>query len=170
MWGPFRLNDTWGSRERNFLTHACPVRHHHLQPPQRETVTFRGFPGIQKFGGAARKRLYPRHGYTGTAQSLSFDWTKHYSWFSSFAATSSLGVKGNEGASPFTYVFGSCFFQKSKVMHFQNGDIKLYTVVLLFLCFLKILTKLCCRLSWSRRSTVNNCCVREFQIPDCRAQ
>ena len=55
-------------------------------------------------------------------------------------------------------------------MHFQNGDIKLYTVVLLFLCFLKILTKLYCRWSWSRRSTVNNCRVREFQIPDRRAQ
>ena len=55
-------------------------------------------------------------------------------------------------------------------MQFQNGDIKLYTVVLLFLCFLKILTKLCCRWSWSRRSTVNKCRVREFQIPDRRAQ
>ena len=71
---------------------------------------------------------------------------------------------------PFTYDFSSCFFPKFKVMHFQNSDIKLYTVVLLFLCFLKILTKLCCRWSWSRRSTVNNCRVREFQIPDHRAQ
>ena len=70
----------------------------------------------------------------------------------------------------FTYDFSSCFFPNFKVMHFQNGDIKLYTVVLLFLCFLKILTKLCCRWSWSRRSTVNNCRVREFQIPDPRAQ
>ena len=69
-----------------------------------------------------------------------------------------------------TYEFSSCFFQKFKVMHFQNGDIKLYTVVLLFLCFLKISTTLCCRWSWSRRSTVNNCRVREFQIPDRRAQ
>ena len=69
-----------------------------------------------------------------------------------------------------TYDFSSCFFPKFKVMHFQNGDIKLYTVVLLFLCFLKILTKLCCRWSWSRRSTVNNRRVREFQIPDRRAQ
>ena len=71
---------------------------------------------------------------------------------------------------PFTYDFSSCFFPKFKVMHFQNGDIKLYTVVLLFLGFLKILTKLCCRWSWSRRSTVSNCRVREFQIPDRRAQ
>ena len=69
-----------------------------------------------------------------------------------------------------TYDFGSCFFPKFKVMHFHNGDIKLYTVVLLFLCFLKILKELCCRWSWSRRSTVNNCRVREFQIPDRRAQ
>ena len=69
-----------------------------------------------------------------------------------------------------TYDFSSCFFPKFKVMHFQNGHIKLYTVVLLFLCFLKISTKLCCRWSWSRRSTVNNCRVREFQIPDRRAQ
>ena len=70
----------------------------------------------------------------------------------------------------FTYDFSSCFFPKLKVMHFQNGDIKLYTVVLLFLCFLKILTKLCCRWSRNRRSTVNNCRVREFQIPHRRAQ
>ena len=69
-----------------------------------------------------------------------------------------------------TYDFSSCFIPKFEVMHFQNGDIKLYTVVLLFLCFLRILTKLCCRWSWSRRSTVNNCRVREFQIPDGRAQ
>ena len=44
-----------------------------------------------------------------------------------------------------TYDFSSCFFPKFKVMHFQNRDIKLYTVVLLFLCFLKFLLKLCCR-------------------------
>ena len=69
-----------------------------------------------------------------------------------------------------TYDFSSSVFPKFQVMHFQKGDIKLYTVVLLFLCFLKFLTKLCCRWSWSRRSTVNNCRVREFQIPDRRAQ
>ena len=45
----------------------------------------------------------------------------------------------------FTYDFSSCFFPKFKIMHFQNRDIKLYTVVLLFLCFLKFLLKLCCR-------------------------
>ena len=73
-------------------------------------------------------------------------------------------------AAPLTYDFSSCFFPEFKVMRSQNGDIKLYTVVLLFLCFLKILTELCCRWSWSRRSTVNNCRVREFQIPDRRAQ
>ena len=44
----------------------------------------------------------------------------------------------------FTYDFSSCFSPKLKIMHFQNRDIKLYTVVLLFLCFLKFLTKLCC--------------------------
>ena len=70
----------------------------------------------------------------------------------------------------YTYDFSSCFFPKFRVMHFQNGDIKLYRVVLLFLRFVKILTKLCCHWSWSRRSTVNNCRVREFQIPDRRAQ
>ena len=43
-----------------------------------------------------------------------------------------------EGGRPLTYDFSSCFFPKFKVMHFQNGDIKLHTVVLLFLCFLKI--------------------------------
>ena len=69
-----------------------------------------------------------------------------------------------------TYDFSSCFSPNFKVMHFQNGDIKLYTVVLLFLCFLKILKKLCCRWSWSRRPIVNNCRVREFHIPDRRAQ
>ena len=69
-----------------------------------------------------------------------------------------------------TYDFSNCFSPKFKVMHFQNGYIKLYTVVLLFLRFVKILTKLCCRWSWSRRSTVNNCRVRDFQIPDRRAQ
>ena len=69
-----------------------------------------------------------------------------------------------------TYDFSSCFLPKFKVMHFQNDDIKLYTVVLLFLFFLNILTNLCCRWSWSRRSTVNNCRVHKFQIPDRRAQ
>ena len=34
---------------------------------------------------------------------------------------------------PPIYDFSSCFSPKFKVMHFQNGDIKLYTVVLLFL-------------------------------------
>ena len=67
-------------------------------------------------------------------------------------------------------ILAALFSQNSKSCIFQNGDIKLYTVVLLFLCFLKFLTKLCCRWSWSRRSTVNNCRVREFQIPDRRAQ
>ena len=80
------------------------------------------------------------------------------------------GVPSTVARGVCTYDFSSCFFPKFKVMHFQNGDIKLYTVVLLFLCFLKILTKLCCRWSWSRRSTVSNCRVREFQIPDRRAQ
>ena len=36
-----------------------------------------------------------------------------------------------------TYVFSSCFFQKLKIMHFQNPDIQLYTVGLMFLYFLK---------------------------------
>ena len=69
-----------------------------------------------------------------------------------------------------TYDFSSCSSPKFKIMHFQKRDIKLYTVVMLFLCFLKFLTKLCCRWSWSRILTVNDCRVREFQIPDRRAQ
>ena len=44
----------------------------------------------------------------------------------------------NKGFEVTPYDFSSCFFPKFKVMHFQNGDSKLYTVVLLFLCFLKI--------------------------------
>ena len=44
-----------------------------------------------------------------------------------------------------TYEFSSCFFPKFKIMHFQIRDIKLYTVVLLLLCLLKSLLKLCCR-------------------------
>ena len=67
-------------------------------------------------------------------------------------------------------ILAAVLCKKFKVIHFRNADIKLYTVVLFFLRFLKILTKLCCRWSWSRRSTVTNCCVREFQIPDRRAQ
>ena len=43
-----------------------------------------------------------------------------------------------------TYDFSSCFFPKFKFMHLQNRNIKLYTVVLLFLCFPKFLLKLCC--------------------------
>ena len=49
------------------------------------------------------------------------------------------------GMNGITYDFSSCFFPKFKIMHFQNRDIKLYTVVLLFLFFLKFLLKLCCR-------------------------
>ena len=41
-----------------------------------------------------------------------------------------------------TYDFSSCFFPKFKIMHFQNRDIKLYTVVLLFLCFLNFFLKI----------------------------
>ena len=44
-----------------------------------------------------------------------------------------------------TYDFSSCFFPKLQVMHFQKSDIKLYTEVLLSLCFLNFLPKLCCR-------------------------
>ena len=46
-----------------------------------------------------------------------------------------------EVSASITYDFSSCLFPKFKIMHFQNRDIKLYTVVLLFLCFLKILLK-----------------------------
>ena len=58
-----------------------------------------------------------------------------------------------KAADVYTYCFSSYFPPKFKVMRFQNGDIKLHTVILLFLCFLRILTKLCCRWSRSRRST-----------------
>ena len=51
----------------------------------------------------------------------------------------------------FSYDFSSCLPPKFKIMHFQNRDIELSTVVLLLLCFLKFLTKLCCRWSWSCR-------------------
>ena len=54
-------------------------------------------------------------------------------------------ISGPKTAHFHTYDFSSCFFPKFKIMHFQNRDIKLYTVVLLFLCFLKFLLKLCCR-------------------------
>ena len=43
-----------------------------------------------------------------------------------------------------TYDFSSCLFPEFKIIHFQNRVIKRYTVVLLFLCFLKFLLKLCC--------------------------
>ena len=58
---------------------------------------------------------------------------------------SGVGRSPNPDCPPSTYGFSSCFFPKFKIMHFQNRDIKLYTVVLLFLCFLKFLLKLCCR-------------------------
>ena len=41
-----------------------------------------------------------------------------------------------------TYDFSSCFFAKFKVMHFQNGDINLYTVVLLFFAFCQNFNKI----------------------------
>ena len=44
-----------------------------------------------------------------------------------------------------TYDFSSCSFPKFNIMHVQNRNIQLYTVLLLVLCFLKILTKFCCR-------------------------
>ena len=42
-------------------------------------------------------------------------------------------------------ILAAFFSEKLKIMHFQNRNIKLYTVVLLVLCFLKILTNVCCR-------------------------
>ena len=53
-------------------------------------------------------------------------------------------IRPTTHSTPHTYDFSSCFFPKFKIMHFQNRNIKLYTVVLLVLCFFKILTKLCC--------------------------
>ena len=103
--------------------------------------------------------FFREHGLSGSSDSLSE--TTHYHI---------LSPPHMEGIRLSTYDFRSCFFPKFKVMHFQHGDIKLHTVVLLFLCFFKILTQCRCRWSWSRRSTVNNCRVREFQIPDRRAQ
>ena len=41
-----------------------------------------------------------------------------------------------------SYDFSSCFFPRFQIIHFQNRDIKLYTVVLLFLCFSQIFVKI----------------------------
>ena len=84
-----------------YTAYACRVLPSHLQPPRMHTVTFGGQPCIQKFGGAARKRLYPEHDHTGIAKSVSLDWSNNYSWFSSFADKWSLGVKAMAGSSPF---------------------------------------------------------------------
>ena len=56
-----------------------------------------------------------------------------------------LGVDlvNNRADGPCTYDFSSCLSPKLEILHFQNRNIKLYTVVLLALCFLNFLTKFC---------------------------
>ena len=48
-------------------------------------------------------------------------------------------------------ISAAVFSQNSKCCIFRIRGIKLYTIVLLVLCFLKFLTKLWSRWSWSRR-------------------
>ena len=81
--------------------YACIVTQCHLQHPTRHSVTFDGCPCIHKFSGSRRRQLYPRHDHTGIVPRFSFDWSRHYSWFSSFAYKWVMGVKGVYGASPF---------------------------------------------------------------------
>ena len=82
-------------------SYACKVESGHLQYPAPHTVTFNGDPAITKFGGAHRRRLYPKHGHTGIHVRTSFDWSRHYSWFSSFTDKWVLGIKGVHGSPPF---------------------------------------------------------------------
>ena len=84
-----------------YTVYACRVLPSHLHSPRMHTVTFDGQQSIQKFGGAARKRLYPEHDHTGIAKSVSFSWPNNYSRFSCLADKWSLGVKGMAGSSPF---------------------------------------------------------------------
>ena len=84
-----------------YSAYACIVTHFHLQHPTRHSVTFDGYPCIHKFSGSRRRQLYPRHDHTGIVTRFSFDWSTHYSWFSSFADKWVMGVKGVYGASPF---------------------------------------------------------------------
>ena len=84
-----------------YTSYACAVLEAHEQPPGLRTVTFPGNPHIHKHLGSQRRRLYPRHAHTGISLPLSFDWARHHSWFSSFAAKWVLGVKGIHGAGPF---------------------------------------------------------------------
>ena len=84
-----------------YTSYACAVLEAHKQPPGLHTVTFHGNPHIHKLGGSQRRRLYPRHANTGISLPLSFDWARHHSWFSSFAAKWVLGVKGIHRAGPF---------------------------------------------------------------------
>ena len=84
-----------------YTSYACAVLEAHKQPPGLHTVPFHGNPHIHELGGSQRRRLYPWHAQTGISVPLSFDWARHHSWFSSFAAKWVLGVKGIHGAGPF---------------------------------------------------------------------
>ena len=84
-----------------YTAHACRVHLYHRPPPQRHSVTFQHNPWCHKFSGAARRRLYPRHQHTAIITPLSFDWSSHYSWFSSFADKWVMGVKGVHGSVPY---------------------------------------------------------------------
>ena len=83
-----------------YVSYAMAVADSHKQPPARHTITFNGNPSISKFGGAARLRLVEKHDHTGIDKRLSFDWSRNYSWFSSFATKWVLGVTGIQGSSP----------------------------------------------------------------------
>ena len=83
-----------------YVSYAMAVADAHKQPPAWHTITSHGHPSISKFGRAARLCLVEKHDHTGIGKQLSFDWSRNYSWFSSFATKWVLGVKGIQGSSP----------------------------------------------------------------------
>ena len=67
-----------------YASYAMAVTDTHKQPTAPHTIKFHGNPSIAKFGGAARLRYFENHDHTGIGQRISFDWSRNYSWFSSF--------------------------------------------------------------------------------------
>ena len=84
-----------------YTSYACAVLDAHKQPPGLHTVTFNGNPNNHKVGGSQRCHLYPHHAHTGVSLPLRFDWARHHSWLSSFAAKWVMGVRGIHGAGLF---------------------------------------------------------------------
>ena len=84
-----------------YILHASTVTFRSPQYPRPHTVTLGDAPIIHKFSGAQRRRLYPKHDHTGISVALSFNWSRHYSWFSSFADKWVVGVRGLQGSSPY---------------------------------------------------------------------